>query len=607
LPSLIVIEQLQQLPETPGVYLMRDVKGGILYIGKAVNLRRRVKSYFTGPAKLTPKIQRLVEHVNHFDYFLTASEQEALILEMNLIKQHRPHYNARLKDDKSFPYLKIDPKEEWPCLEMTRRMQDNGARYFGPFASTRSLYQTLRMVRRIFPLRTCAQVITGKARPCFQYHIKHCLGPCAGLVDREEYLRVVSDVILFLEGKREIVLTDLYRRMEQAADNLDFERAAILRDQIQSIEGVIEEQKIATKMDGEQDVIAFASDKDLACFQVFFIRNGRLVGGDNFVLQGVQSEEPPAIMASFVQQFYNSSAYIPRMLVLQSPMKDKAVIQKWLSHKRGAPVAIKVPQRGSRKKLVDIVDENARQSLERLKLRQLAQFSATMTAALEELAAKLRLTQPPQRIEGYDISNLQGKSAVGSMVVFEQGRAKPADYRRFRIKTVPGANDYAMLQEIIRRRFRHKEDKITGTGWATLPDLVLIDGGKGQLSAVREILEDTGLADIAVIGLAKENEEIFIPHCAQPVPFSPNSQALYLLERVRDEAHRFALGYHHRVHKKESLLSELDSIRGIGPKRKRALLRQFGSLNKIRGATPEELATVSGITLTLARKLKEAL
>jgi len=602
--NTILNEQLPRLPEVPGVYLMRDSEGHILYIGKAINLRHRVKSYFVKTARLTPKIQRMVAQVNHFDYFLTASEQEALVLEMNLIKQHRPHYNSRLKDDKSFPYLKIDPRKEWPCLEVTRRLGSDGARYFGPFASTRSLYRTLRVLRQTFPLRTCSREITGKGRPCFQFHIRHCLGPCNGSVSREEYSFIVRDIISFLEGKQGAVLTGLRSRMQTAAEGLAFEKAAALRDQIQAIEAVIREQKLAISSSGEQDAIAFACDKDIACFQMFFTRNGRIVGGDNFVLQGVQEEEPSAIMSSFVQQFYNSAAYIPRLLLLQYPLKDRSLTEKWLSSKRGSPVVTRTPARGSPRELIGIVAENARQALERLKLRQLARSPETIAGALSELQQALALSAIPLRIEGYDISNIQGTSATGSMVVFEKGRAKTAEYRSFLIKTVSGANDFAMLQEIIRRRFLRRQSQVGADGWGACPDLVLIDGGKGQLGAVRQTLDELGLANVFAIGLAKENEEVFVPQQHLPIPFPAHSRALYLLQNVRDEAHRFALGYHHRVHKEKSFKSALDDIRGIGPQRKRALLKKYGSINKIREASVNDLAAVPGVSLSLAQRLK---
>jgi excinuclease ABC subunit C len=605
--NTIINEQLTRLPEAPGVYLMRDSEGHILYIGKAINLRHRVRSYFVKTTLLSPKIQRMVSQVNHFDYFLTASEQEALVLEMSLIKQHRPHYNSRLKDDKSFPYLKIDPRQEWPCLEVTRRLGSDGARYFGPFASTHSLYKTLRVIRQTFPLRTCSRLITGKARPCFQFHIKHCLGPCTGSVSREEYASVIRDIVAFLEGKQDAVLTGLRLRMQAAAEGLDFEKAAVLRDQIQVIESVIREQILAIKNGGEQDVIAFACDKDIACFQMFYNRNGRVIGGDNFVLQGVQDEEPSVIMSSFVQQFYSSAAYIPRVLLLQYPLRDKKVTEKWLSGKRGSPVVTRTPARGTLKGLVDIVTENACQALERLKLRQLARSPATIAEALSELQQQLALPAIPLRIEGYDISNIQGTSATGSMVVFEKGRSKAAEYRRFLIKTVSGANDFAMLQEIIRRRFLRRQSPVTTGGWGACPDLVLIDGGKGQLSAVRQTLDELGLTNICVIGLAKENEEVFVSRQHLPVPFPMHSRALYLLQNVRDEAHRFALGYHHHVHKERSFVSALDGIRGIGPQRKKALLKNYGSIRKIREASLSDLAGVPGVSLSLARHLKENL
>jgi excinuclease ABC subunit C len=601
LKNSVVTEQLGNMPTSPGVYLMKNTRGDILYVGKAASLRHRVKSYFTASQKLTPKLERMVAQVNDIDFFITASEHEALILELNLIKRHHPPYNVRLKDDKTFPYLKIDTSEDWPRVQVTRRLLEDGARYFGPFASARSLRQTLKVIRRVFPFRSCSRNITGHdSRPCLEYYVNNCLAPCIGAVSSEEYNKVIKDLILFLEGKQESVLRKLENEMQHAAEALNFEKAAILRDQVQAARDVIEGQKIAIKLSGEQDVIALASDRDQTCAQVFFIRGGKLIGRESFTLRGTRYEEPQIIMTSFVKQFYDSSPYIPLRLLLQYPLEDQAIVEDWLQGKRGNRVRILVPQRGSKKQLVDIAIENARQGLEQSRIKQ---QKTVLETALAEIQKELELPVVPTRIEGYDISNIQGAAAVGSMVVFEQGRPKSAHYRRFRIKTVSGANDYAMLQEVLQRRFKRAGDATNG--WAIRPDLVLIDGGKGQLNAARTVMDTAGITTVPIASLAKENEAIFLPHRARPIILPRQSPGLQLLQRVRDEAHRFALGYHHQRHTRETFASVLDSVPGIGAKRKRALLRRFGSVQAIRDASVAELAATGGMNRGLAEKIKQ--
>jgi len=611
LTTELVTEQLKQLPESPGVYLMRDAEGTILYVGKAASLRHRVRSYFGAGQKLPPKLQRMVSRINDLDFFVTNSEQEALILECNLIKRHRPYFNVRLKDDKSFPYLKINITEEWPRLYTTRRLEEDGGRYFGPFASAKSVRQTMKVLKGIFPFRSCSRVITGTdPRPCLDYYIHRCIGPCIGAADKQEYAEVIKQVILFLEGKQETVARGLENRMEKAAEALDFETAAVIRDQIEAIYRVIEGQKIAATVRGEQDVIAFASDKNEAFVQVFFIRSGKLIGRESFVLQGTSAEEPKQIMSSFIKQFYGSSPYVPPLILIQHPVEDKSTIEKWLQSRKGSKVQIRVPYRGNKKQLVDIVAENAEQGLQQRKLRQQAAPSE-LAEALAEIEKELRLPRLPSRMECYDISNIQGRAAVGSMVVFDKGKPKPAHYRRFRIKTVPGADDYAMLQEVLQRRFKRSMLQAGAESshdiWAVLPDLVLIDGGRGQLNAVLSVMQEMGAESIPVASLAKENEEIFIPRQAEAIGLPASSAGLQLLQRLRDEAHRFAISYHLRIRRKESFTSALDSIPGIGAKRKRALLRQFGSVQGIKQASMEELATAKGMSQSAAEKIKELL
>ena len=603
----VIVEQLRRLPASPGVYLLKDAAGSILYVGKAANLRHRVRSYFGAGQKLTPKLQRMVARVSELDFFVTSSEQEALILECNLIKRYRPRYNVRLKDDKTFPYLRISLGDDWPGVYITRRLEENGGRYFGPFASAKSVRQTLKVIKGIFPFRSCFRTITGTdPRPCLDYYIHRCSGPCVSAVSKKEYDEIIKQVILFLEGRQEAVVKRLENKMNRAAEALDFEQAALLRDQIEAINRVIEGQRIAATVKGEQDVIAFAGDKDQAYVQVFFVRGGKLIGRESFVLRGTRSEEPRQIMTSFIKQFYSSSPYIPPLLLLQHPAEDAAVIEDWLQSKKGSRVHIQAPRRGSKKRLIDIVAENARQGLEHLKIKQMAAPTA-LAAALAEIEQELHLPRIPSRMEGYDISNIRGVAAVGSMVVFEEGRPKPTHYRRFKIKTVSGADDCAMLREVLRRRFRRSGDASAADSWAILPDLILVDGGKGQLNAALAAMRESGVDSVPIASLAKENEEIFIPRRAAPVILPHTSPGLQLLQRLRDEAHRFALGYYQKVHKRETFASVLDTIPGVGPRRKRALLNRFGSVKGIREASEDELAATKGMTEGLARKVKEYL
>jgi len=592
------------LPAKPGVYLFKDSQGKTIYVGKAASLRNRVRSYFSHSTKLSPKFERLVAGISEFETIVTDSEQEAFILECNLIKKYRPSYNVRLKDDKSFPYLKIDLKSDWPSVRITRRFHKNGDRYFGPFASAYSLRQTLRLINKIFPFRSCTKTITGKApKPCLEYHINQCLGPCIGAVTKEDYHDVIKQVILFLEGKQELVLRDLKHKMKKASQQLQFEKAALIRDQIQAIEEVIEGQRIAITVRGNQDAIALAQTKDLAYVEIFFIRNNKLIGRDYILLDGTRDEEPSQIMTSFIKQYYASASSIPRLILLQYPIEEIEFVTKWLTNQRGAPVKLHVPRQGAKKQLMAMVVENARQGLALYQAKQSTIIKSALT--LEELKDRLGLPKIPMRIEGYDISNIRGNLAVGSMVVFDKGQPKPANYRRFRIKSVAGIDDYAMIQEVLRRRFQRSlsaDDK-----WATTPDLILIDGGKGHLNAALEVMKKLGLNSIPAASLAKEKEEVFIVGKTESLDIPQTSAALYLLQRIRDEAHRFALGYHKKLRQKEGIASVLDSIPGIGPKRKKALLKKFDSVRGIKDASIDELSGAAGITTKLAEQVKEYL
>jgi len=598
------LQQLKALPAKPGIYIFKDKEGKVIYVGKATNLNSRVRSYLGAASSLSVKVRRLVSKIRDFEFIVTDSEQEALILECTMIKKYTPHYNIRLKDNKTFPYLRININNDWPSVYVTRRVQKDGAQYFGPFASRGSVRKTLRLIERLFPFRSCSKQIEGKdKRPCLDYYIHRCLGPCIGAVEKQEYGDVINEVILFLQGKQEIILRELNAKMKAAALQLHFERAALLRDQIRAIEAVIEGQRIATKLQGEKDAIGLAQNKEQAYVEIFSIRNNKLIGQDYFIMEGIQGESPGQIVTSFVKQYYGSASRIPPLILLQHPVDEPAVLSKWLGQRRGGRVELQVPQRGAKRKLVDTAAENATQRLALTQAKELK--TEVITAGLRELKQELHLPKMPRRIECYDVSNIQGTLAVSSMVVLEKGRPKPAHYRRFRIKTVFGADDYAMIQETLRRRF--KRGLTGGSTWAITPDLVLIDGGKGQLNAALEVRRELGLDSVPMASLAKENEEVFIPDNPQPVYIARNSPALHILQRARDEAHRFAISYHRRLRHKEGITSALDYITGIGPRRKRALLKKFGSIEAIKDASLEELSQTQGITLALAQKVKNFL
>ena len=606
---------------------MRDSSGGVLYVGKAAGLRSRVSSYFASSANLPRKIANMVGKVADYEYIVTESEQEALILECNLIKEHQPPFNARLKDDKSYPFIKIDVSEDFPQVYITRRVNKDGSRYFGPFASAGSVRRTLNLLKKLFPYRSCTKTITGNdARPCLDFHIHRCVGPCIGAVDKQEYSEVIDQVVLFLEGKTNKVVGSIKKRMLDAADSLEFEKAAVLRDQLTAIEKVNEGQKVLHLTSENVDVIATAPGSREAWVEVFFIRQGKLIGRDNFLMAGTQDDEPNKILTAFVKQFYDATPYVPPRILLQHPLEEADSILKWLRDKRKGSVRFHVPQRGEKRRLVQMVAENAEQGLEQLRVKQISD-TAAMDAAMLELQEALSLPYPPKRIECYDISNIQGTNAVGSMVVFEDAKPKKAHYRRFQIKSVKGVDDYSMMREMLTRRFKRlaqsrkpreldapegdiepaevSNGKASGkNAWGIEPDLVLIDGGKGHLGAALQVFLELGINDIPLASLAKENEELFIPMMSESIILPRNSQGLYLVQRARDEAHRFAITFHRERRSKKSVQSALDLVPGIGPKRKRMLIRRFGSVRGISSASVDEIAAVPGMTLSLARSVK---
>ncbi len=625
-----VIQQVQALPERPGVYIMRDARGDVLYVGKATNLRSRVRSYFGSSRSLEPKIHALTELVVTVDHLLTRNEAEALLLEATLVKRHQPQYNVRLKDDKHYPYLKVDVQNPWPRVTITRRVEADGARYFGPYASAGSVRRTLDVVKKLFPWRSCTKTITGTdPRPCLDYYIKRCIAPCTAYCTKEEYEEVINQTLLFLDGRSSEVLDHVEAEMRGASDGLDFERAARLRDQAQSIRRVTERQQMATTTPLDADVFALARSGGEACVQVFFVRGTVVADTDFFMLDGTQDASDAEVIEAFLAQFFESATYVPRHVLLSTRPADMEDLQIALRERRGGAVEIRVPERGELRQLVASAEDNARSTLAAHRVRWLSDRDKTQ-AALSLLQDELDLPAPPRRIECYDISTIQGTNTVASMVVFEDGAPVTNQYRRFRIKTVEGQDDFASMREVLSRRFsRLAEQRRTAreavpasaseadtdgstedepaSSWDIVPDLVIIDGGKGQLGAALDVLRDLELADVPVCGLAKREEEVFVADIDEPIMLPRDSQALYLIQRVRDEAHRFAVTYHRKLRGKSAQRSVLDSIPGVGPSRKRALLRKFGSVRALQDASVEEIAATDGLSRRLAETVKRSI
>lgn len=610
---------LGTLPNRPGCYIMKNADGDIIYVGKAINLRNRVRSYFHNSHDHEPKTRQLVRNIADIEWIVVDSELEALILEMNLIKKHRPRYNIRLKDDKRYPYIKVHWADPFPKVTVTRQMDKDGSRYFGPYTSVWAVHQTLDVLRRIFPYLTCDREITGKdARPCLYYDIKLCSGPCIGAIERIQYRRMIDDLCNFLEGKTEAIVDRLRKDMETAAENLNFERAAAVRDQIQAIERVVERQRVISPERMDSDVIAMARANGEACVQIFFIRSGKLIGREYFILEGTEDETDPEVVTEFIKQFYAEAATVPPQVLLPNEVEEAQIIEQWLHSRRGGQkVELIVPRQNSTgQELVQMAAENAVETLSALKA-QWETDTNKQSQALAELQQALGLDEPPNRIECYDISNTQGTASVGSMVVFEQGVPSKKHYRRFNIQSVEGPNDFASMEEVLTRRFKRwqasQEEKKNPGGkvdesFAILPDLLIVDGGKGQLGRAVDVLERFNLLGvIPVVGLAKQQEELFIPGQSNSLMLPRNSQGLYLLQRIRDEAHRFAITAHRNRRTKAGLASTLDAIPGIGPTKRKRLLAHFGSLERIKEASIEELTAIRGITHTDAMMLKSQL
>ena len=609
---------LGSLPDSPGCYLMKDEQGKIIYVGKAINLKNRVKSYFQKSSDHSYKTRRMVANIRDIEWIVVASELEALILEMNLIKEHRPFYNVRLKDDKRYPYIKIHWQDEFPKVTVTRNMVQDGSRYYGPYTSVWAVHQTLDILRKIFPYLTCAREITGKdPRPCLYYDIHLCSGPCIGAITKADYRQMIEDLAKFLEGKTDPVLKRLQSEMEKASNQLNYEKAAVVRDQIQAVERVVERQKIISNERKDSDVIAMARSNGEACVQIFFIRSGKLIGREYFILEGTEEEDNTEILEEFIKQFYSQAAYIPNKVMLPQEVEEALIINEWLNTKRGGEkVQITVPKRGQSKALVKMAAENAAETLRSLEIRWKADKDRQRDA-LAEIQQALGMSEPPNRIECYDISNTQGTASVGSMVVFEQGIPNKKLYRRFNIRTVTGPDDFASMREVLTRRFSNfftEAEAKSSPGYkpdlafSLLPDLLIVDGGKGQLRQAIEVLEENDLTgQFTIVGLAKEEELLFLPNFSEPIRLDDHSQGYYLVQRIRDEAHRFAITAHRNKRGKIGLTSRLDTIPGIGPARRKELISRFGSIQGILEANPEEIAKIKGISIEKANAIKAEL
>lgn len=608
---------LDTLPIKPGCYLMKDSGRKIIYVGKAINLRNRVRSYFQSSTEHSLKTQHLVRDIVDIDWIVVGSELEALILEMNLIKKHRPQYNVRLKDDKRYPYIKAHWNEPFPKVTVTRNVENDGGKYYGPYTSVWAVHQTLDLLRKIFQYRTCDRVITGNdTRACLYYDIKLCSAPCIGKINEADYDQMILDLGKFLEGQTDPILDRLHQTMREMSETLQFEKAAALRDQIQAIERVVEKQKVISTQSMDSDVIALARSNGEACVQIFFVRGGKLIGRDYFILEGADDEKNSEVIAQFLMQFYSQSTHIPSEVLLPEDIEEAMIIQNWLNQKKkGEKIQIMVPNKGVPKQLVEMATENATETLRSLK-SQWEMDTNKQSIALAELQSAFGMSNPPNRMECYDISNTQGTASVGSMVVFEQGVPNKKHYRRFNIKTVTQPDDFASMEEVLTRRFRrwqaYQESNEVGKkaepSFSMLPDLLIVDGGKGQLGRALKVLEQFGLQDtIKAVGLAKSEELVILPDQAEPLALPRNSQGLFMMQRIRDEAHRFAITAHRNQRSKNSLRSVLDEIPGIGPARKKALFTEFGSVEVLRQASVEDILKLSGINRSLAEQILRSL
>ncbi len=621
-------EELKKLPDKPGVYLMKDENGAIIYVGKARVLKNRVRQYFQLSAAHTPKVAAMVAKISEFEYIVTDTELESLILECNLIKELKPKFNILLKDDKNYPYIKITMNEDYPRILMTRRVERDGARYFGPYSNVFSVRESMNLVKKLFPIKTCKRVLPrdiGKSRPCLNYHIKQCMGPCTGKVDKETYRALMLDVCSFLEGKQDVIITKMEKQMQDAAEALDFEKAASLRDKLRSLRHITEEQKVLSLAGVDRDVIGFAADKTDTCVQVFFIRGGKLLGREFFIIEGTGEGELNDLASSFLKQFYNTVAMIPAEIIIAAEPEDTQVIEDWLSTKRGGRVHVRVPKRGEKMHMVEMVTENARIELNRFNEKMTG--GGPVQEGLQGVAELLGMEKKPERLEAYDISNTGTSEVVASMVVFEKGLPAKKEYRRFKIRSTDIQNDYASMQEVLYRRFKRAEAEAEQTEaeqgkieakkpgsekqekkFSKRPDLIMLDGGIGHVHAVEKVLSELGVT-IPVCGMVKDDKHrtrgLILPD--REIDLSNDLTVLRFVTSIQDEAHRFALEYNKKLRKKRYSKSILDEIDGIGPKRKKALIRHFGSVSRMRQAGIDDLQAVEGISRAVAERLYEFL
>lgn len=586
-------EHLKQLPAEPGVYLMKDKFDNIIYVGKAKILKNRVRQYFQSSKNHSSKVKSMVKNIDKFEYIITDSELEALILECNLIKKYKPKYNVLLRDDKTYPYIKVTTNEDFPRVLKVRKVIKDKAKYFGPYTNTTAVNDTLDIIKNIYPIRTCnidiERAIKTNMRPCLNLHIKRCVGPCTGNVTKEEYNKMIEEIILFLSGKEEKLIDILKEKMNKCAMDFNFEEAAIYRDKIKSLEDMMEKQKIDTSTsDLNQDVIAMARAHDEACVQVFFVRNGKIVGREHFILEGVMDSTRESILGSFVKQFYMEQEYVPKEIIIEDEIEDSFILSEWLSSKKGQKVTIRVPQKGEKKSLIEMVRKNAIEYLEKFSDMNKRKYEKSI-GALEELKQILNLDNIPKRIESFDISNIQGVDSIGSMVVFTNGKKDKKEYRRYKIKTVIGPNDYDSMAEIVERRLKYGD----------FPDLMLLDGGKGQVSAVKKVLNKYNV-EIPLWGMYKDDKHRTKGLISQEkeIELDKTSNLYRFVASIQEEVHNYAISYHRSLRNKSLTKSELDDIQGIGEKRKKALLNHFKDIEAIKKATFEELLEVEGMNKT---------
>lgn len=601
--SEYIEEQIEQIPDKPGVYLMKDSSGEIIYVGKARSLKKRVRSYFR-KGNHSYKTAIMVDDIDDFDYIVTDTEMESFILEANLIKKHQPQYNIRLKDDKTYPFIKITTYEDFPRIKKTRVVKNDGSKYFGPFADVGAIYKTINILKDLFKLRSCNYDISEEKqleRPCLNYYIDKCMAPCVGKISKEDYHQLIDQVVLFLSGRQKNLIDKIEAKMNKAAEEENFEKAARYRDAIQAVEEISRQQKVMSEDDQDRDIIAIKEDGSY-CVQLLLVKNGKLIGQEHYILEVPEGEDQSEVMSSFLQQYYEQAPQLPDEILINTEINNREILADRLKQLKGKKVKIKIPSRGNKKRLIEMALKNAEQNLKKDQIKRKYEEKRTVKA-VEDLREYLDLNKPPQHIEGFDISNIQGTDPVASMVVFKDGRAAKSEYRRFKIRHDEGPDDYAMMKEVVYRRYRRLLDEER-----PLPNLILIDGGKGQLNAAQATLKELDIAEeIEMVGLAKREEEIFKPNKEEPIVLPKNSNALHLLQRVRDEAHRFAVNYHRKLRSRRITHSMLERIPGIGPKKRRALLQHFSSLAKIRSADVNELKEVAGISDKLAQEINEYL